>query len=345
MKKSILGRARSNEWALASLTLGVLTLSFAACAVAHEESNDSTERETAVVSDALTPSSYYQECTTTSYGNKRCRGETCSGKIAKCTIGGSGSSSSLSCKCDAAGAGASYASVSDGTHSCSSGVECVKGASGVTCSCQTGKRALDPTPGRRAVALAAGESTTYALAEDGTVWAWGSNDRHELGGEGPAVARPKQIRFTDTSAEGQHGSRPATAISAGDHGGCAILTNGRVQCWGQVVGEDPIYGSVNWTTPTAVKGVTDAVSISQAASHTCVVTQSGSVQCWGSNFTSQIGVRPDGVAQEEAAPLGNYTDAHSVVVGGGMRGESPVGNTCVHYGEGKIDCYVPLANT
>ncbi|MCS7061308.1 MAG: hypothetical protein RMN25_09075 [Anaerolineae bacterium] len=74
------------------------------------------------------------------------------------------------------------------------------------------------------VAVAAGGEHTCALNHSGGVQCWGLNDRGQLG-DGTNTNRS-----VPTNVSGLGG--PAIAIAAGYKHTCALLTDGRVQCWG-----------------------------------------------------------------------------------------------------------------
>ncbi|MFI9383293.1 RCC1 domain-containing protein [Kutzneria sp. NPDC052558] len=76
------------------------------------------------------------------------------------------------------------------------------------------------------VGLAVGNSadTGYALAADGTVWAWGGNMAGALGTGEPTILNPTPHQVV--------GLTGATAIAAGYHHGLALKSDGTVWSWG-----------------------------------------------------------------------------------------------------------------
>jgi alpha-tubulin suppressor-like RCC1 family protein len=81
----------------------------------------------------------------------------------------------------------------------------------------------------------------------------------------------------------------ATKISAGNSESCAVLVDGRVQCWGLVTyGEyGPNYG-VRYN-PVDIEGITNAVSVSSGNAHSCALLGDGSIRCWGSDSSGRLG--------------------------------------------------------
>jgi Regulator of chromosome condensation (RCC1) repeat len=108
-------------------------------------------------------------------------------------------------------------------------------------------------------AIAAGANHTCAIVADGTVQCWGWNVNGQLGNgtltdaDSPAPAR---------RAVGVDG---ATAISARGPHTCALVSGGRLMCWGGIV------PSGDWTIPGAIPGVDGATAISVGDVHRCIL--------------------------------------------------------------------------
>ncbi|MBI2522737.1 MAG: PKD domain-containing protein [Bdellovibrio sp.] len=89
----------------------------------------------------------------------------------------------------------------------------------------------------------------------------------------------------------------ATQIIAGNSHTCALLSSGRVKCWGFAgegqlgsdssanIGddEDPFQGF-------AVNLLANATQIVTGGDHSCALLESGQVQCWGVNRSGQLGI-------------------------------------------------------
>ena len=136
-------------------------------------------------------------------------------------------------------------------------------------------------------AIAAGAHHTCAIVGDGSVQCWGWNVNGQLGtGTLTDAAWPDAAR----KAVGVAG---ATAISARGPHTCAVVTGGRVMCWGGV------SAGGDWTMPAAIAGLDGASAISVGDLHRCVV-KAGSALCWGSNDDGQLG---DGTQTSSAVPV------------------------------------------
>jgi alpha-tubulin suppressor-like RCC1 family protein len=81
----------------------------------------------------------------------------------------------------------------------------------------------------------------------------------------------------------------AIKISAGNSESCAILSDGRVQCWGSLTfGEfGPSYRPRY--TPEDIEGISTAIAVSSGNAHSCALLSDGSVRCWGSNSSGRLG--------------------------------------------------------
>jgi alpha-tubulin suppressor-like RCC1 family protein len=84
----------------------------------------------------------------------------------------------------------------------------------------------------------------------------------------------------------------AVAIAAGYSHTAAVLTDGRVQCWGGTSdGQlgNGVRGPGGISTPVFVSNLNGAVSVTAGYGHTCAVLSDGSVWCWGSNKDGELG--------------------------------------------------------
>jgi alpha-tubulin suppressor-like RCC1 family protein len=129
-----------------------------------------------------------------------------------------------------------------------------------------------------AAAISVGGQHVCALAANGIPWCWGSNSWGQLGRD----TYPAGVSETPTPVPGV--SR-AVGIASGDIHTCALLANGRIQCWGDnrdwQLGNDTTGGYS--FSPVFVSGITDAVKISAGSEHTCALTATGTIRCWGDN--------------------------------------------------------------
>lgn len=138
-----------------------------------------------------------------------------------------------------------------------------------------------------AVAIAAGENSTYAVMQDGTMRAWGYNNLGQLG-DGTQTNRRSPV-----SVVGLPG--PVRQVSAGYSHACALTASGTVYCWGtNFDGELGDGTTTTRLTPTAVDaGGGSQVffdSLSAGRYSTCGTKSfDRRVYCWGSNADGQVG--------------------------------------------------------
>lgn len=126
------------------------------------------------------------------------------------------------------------------------------------------------------------------------------------------------------------------SIGSGLRHNCAVMEDGRVQCWGDNVRGQLGDGTVtSRATPVYVLGLPDAVMVDGAASltstgHTCALRASGQVACWGYNGFGQLG---DGTFDSRSTPVNvvGLNDAVHMSTGGF--------HTCAVRANGQVVCW------
>ncbi len=93
----------------------------------------------------------------------------------------------------------------------------------------------------------------------------------------------------------------AVSVATGAAGGCAVLRDGRLQCWDN-------------SLPKIVQGLSHVAAVSVGWTHRCVLLDSGSVQCWG-NFFNELG-GSDTIPGDGHQGVIGITDAVGVSAGG-----------------------------
>jgi len=123
-------------------------------------------------------------------------------------------------------------------------------------------------------AVAAGEAHFLVLRADKSVWAWGANDKGQLGNgdTGPAAA-PVQVT----------GLANVRSIAAGADFSVAVREDGQAFAWGQVPGVSTFKAA-----PVRISGL-DGATILAAASHVLALDQAARGMAWGSG--SKVGER------------------------------------------------------
>jgi len=165
---------------------------------------------------------------------------------------------------------------------------------------------------RDIVQITGGGQRMCALDIMGSVWCWGSADAYgQPGGQGAKrIDLPLAAKF----------------ISAGAGHACAVLTDGRVACWGRNVnGECGVSSTQNETCcntsdtgclfdclikPVFVRNIANAVGVAAGGYHTCAWLTNGMSACWGSNQALQLG---DSTPTLESAPITRSLGTEKIV--------------------------------
>ena len=150
-------------------------------------------------------------------------------------------------------------------------------------------------PGK-ALQVALGEATQYALLEDGTVVAWGANDEGQLG-NGPLGASGELGRYPKPSVTPVRvtGLSRIVQIAAGPKHAVALDRDGTVWAWGRrdngEIGDGEPKGRVlRAIGPIRVPGLEGITQIAADSSHNLALRSDGHVMAWGSNNHGELGL-------------------------------------------------------
>ncbi len=141
-----------------------------------------------------------------------------------------------------------------------------------------------------ATAIAAGSGHTCARMADGTVACWGEDDAGELGtassGSPQTCVSNEPCATTAVKVPDLSG---VTAIAAGVHDTCALLSDGTVRCWGwNYDGQLGDGTTTDSSTPVVVSGLSGVSAIAMADASACALVAGGDVVCWGDNGEGQL---------------------------------------------------------
>jgi alpha-tubulin suppressor-like RCC1 family protein len=188
--------------------------------------------------------------------------------------------------------------------------------------------------------LAAGFAHTCALLETGHVRCWGCADFGQLG-----YGNTNMVGDDETPASAGDvdvGGEVVQVVAGGDET-CALLTGGRVRCWGWNQEGELGYGNVaqigDDETPASagdvdVGGV--VVQLDAGFSHTCALLATGNVRCWGWNQDGQLGYGNKNTIGDDESPA----SAGDVEVGGAVVRLTAGGvHTCALLEGGKVRCW------
>lgn len=136
----------------------------------------------------------------------------------------------------------------------------------------------------------------------------------------------------------------ATSLSANFAHTCAVVSSGKVQCWG-----DDSEGELGYTNssdcgisgpcslvPNPVTNLVNAsttlpAAVASGAEHTCVIVTGGAVQCWGYNGFGQIGIST--ATSQSTTPVSVPNLSNAVALGAGAR------HSCAVINDGSIRCW------
>jgi alpha-tubulin suppressor-like RCC1 family protein len=185
----------------------------------------------------------------------------------------------------------------------------------------------------KAVDVAAGDRSSFAVLDDGRVFAWGMADAGQLG-LGDVTAPPLSTSTPSMQYRGVETPRPipglidVAKVAADGPGGYAVLRDGTVRVWGRVpVGDGrapqtfsgPSTDKGPVFSPIPVPGLRDVVSVSIGYGAALALTKDGRVFSWGSNFYGALGRPPRSEFWlDAAAEIPGLTDVAQVVAGAGV---------------------------
>jgi alpha-tubulin suppressor-like RCC1 family protein len=172
--------------------------------------------------------------------------------------------------------------------------------------------------------VAAGDYTSFAVKNDGSLWVWGSNQYGARGDgtSGDNIASPVQVPIPNLITTPTRGGKHAVAVGTGVY--AAIDTEGRVWTWG-----------VNWNgrlgdgttisryTParvqkSAVPGdyLSDIITIAAGGGTMAAIDADGTVWTWGAGTNGALG---NGSTQDSSYPVQviqvDNTNTHAPLMG------------------------------
>ena len=139
-----------------------------------------------------------------------------------------------------------------------------------------------------------------AVTTTGSTYCWGSNGSGQLGRNSVTTDYLPQLVALGTATA-------VTQVSTGFFHTCAVLTNGKIRCWGLGARGQLGTGTTANVGDSAARPISGDVSLNGTAvqvaagfAHTCAVMRDGKILCWGegdggrlgSNSTNDIGDGP-----------------------------------------------------
>ena len=155
----------------------------------------------------------------------------------------------------------------------------------------------------------AGEHHSLALAANGDVYAWGSNQEGQLG-DGSSASSAVPLLVAGPSSQQRDGGllQPVTAIACGARHSAAINALGQCLAWGWSLHGQCGGGRAapSQPSPTLVKalGPLKCTGVAAGMGHTVVCTDQGDAYAWGLNGDGQLGDATDASSLEVRPPAG-----------------------------------------
>ena len=185
-----------------------------------------------------------------------------------------------------------------------------------------------------AIDLWAGDRYTCALLVDDSLHCWGLNTTGQLGGgfAGPATHLPVAVAGLEGIVQ---------SLALGDAHACALLEDGRVQCWGDNSLGQTGKGSAGGfeLTPVMVNGVSDVIRVASGRDFSCAMGETDQIWCWGLGDRGQLG-RSSAFGGSSATPVQVVLPSTEVMLENLVAGESHACTTIYNmYEEREIFCW------
>lgn len=166
-------------------------------------------------------------------------------------------------------------------------------------------------PGAAWTDVAGGGQHTLALAQDGTVYAWGDNSSGQLG-TGTTTSSTVPVRVDVPLPEGV----TVSDLDAGDDFSVLLASDGTVWTWGANDRGQLGLGTTDpATTPQQVPGLTEVRLVAAGAQFVAAAVGYEALATWGANDVGQLG---DGTTTDRAVPArldGTYYEVAQLTAG------------------------------
>lgn len=149
--------------------------------------------------------------------------------------------------------------------------------------------------------ITAGGRHTCVILSNGTSTCWGNNYEGQFGNGESGYESASPILFSN-------GISDAKEVISGDNYACAILNNGKIKCWGQLIDHDGTNPPEIIKSPREVAGLSDVTKLSIAHNRACALSGSGAsskLYCWGFKFGNYFPLQS---TPTEISPANGYTD-------------------------------------
>jgi alpha-tubulin suppressor-like RCC1 family protein len=202
---------------------------------------------------------------------------------------------------------------------------------------------------RPVIAVTAGDQHTCAVLDTGEISCWGRGSEGQLGyGNTAWLGNTQATRPSSVNPMLMYDAHRARAVSAGYQHTCALLSNGRVQCWGRGESGQLGYAStarlgddsgeqVSGGAPVQLGSGREVRAVSAGDNHTCAILDDGNVRCWGLGTDGRLGYGNTASIGDDEQP----SSAGPVSLGGRVAVAIATGaaHTCVIMDDGGLRCW------
>lgn len=152
---------------------------------------------------------------------------------------------------------------------------------------------------------------SLGLLSNGQVYAWGHNDRGQVG-----LPPPFSVSSFAPAPVPISGLDSITAVAAGESHAVARRSDGTVWCWGSnFAGQLGNGGSQDTNLPTKVSGLNNISKVA-ASTHTLALSADGTIWAWGTNSFGQLGLGHTG-EQRTPAQVPGLNNVKAIAAGSG----------------------------
>lgn len=154
--------------------------------------------------------------------------------------------------------------------------------------------------------ISAGQFHSFAIAEDGSLWAWGSNNTGMLG-DGTRADKNKPVQINIGTK--------FMAVAAGSEHSLALDENGGLWAW-----RSNFYGQLGdgtktmQTLPVRINAGTKFKAVAAGSAHSLAIAEDGGLWVWGNNNAGQLG---DGTLTEKDIPVLIKSDTKFISIAAG----------------------------
>lgn len=179
---------------------------------------------------------------------------------------------------------------------------------------------IEPLPASDLFDVRAGAHFTFALYQDGTMWAWGADAVDVLLGT-PVGSTPTPRRSSIA---------PLAVVEAGAEHACGVDKTGAVQCWGSnLSGETGLPPSAS-TPPHVIPSLSNVVEVATGEFMSCGRQRDGAVSCWGRGTSGELG---NGATASSSDPVRVKGISTATAICAGKQ------HACALLGSGEVRCW------